>query len=58
MYGWQLGVTGTILLGVVIAGTGAGKIMTFMMPLFLDRKRKVLIISPLKILQEHQVHCC
>jgi len=40
---------------VVIVGTGAGKTMPFMMPLLLDRKKKVLIISPLKILQADQV---
>src|SRR5258708_5645836 len=55
---WQLDVTEAILLGVnslVIAGTGTGKTMPFMMPLILDPKKKVLIISPLKILQADQV---
>ena len=50
---WQLVVA--ILLGlhsVVIAGTGAGKTMPFMMPLLLDKKKRVIIISPLKVLQE------
>jgi len=45
------------LLGVdslVIAGTGTGKTMPFMMPLMLDPKKKALIISPLKILQADQ----
>ena len=54
--------TEAILLGldsVVIAGTGAGKTMPFMMPLLLDEKKKVVIISPLKVLQEDQVsHSC
>ena len=57
-YEWQLDVTEAILLGlasVVIAGTGAGKTMPFMMPLLLDDKKKVIIISPLKILQADQV---
>jgi ATP-dependent helicase YprA (DUF1998 family) len=57
-YEWQLDVTEAILLrldSVVIAGTGADKTMPFMMPLLLDRKKKVLIISPLKILQADQV---
>lgn len=57
-YDWQLDVTEAILLGldsVVIAGTGAGKTMPFMMPLLLDKNRKVIIISPLKVLQEDQV---
>src|ERR1700678_1627762 len=40
---------------LVIAGTGAGKTMPFMMPLMLDPKKKALIISPLKILQADQV---
>jgi superfamily II DNA/RNA helicase len=50
-----------ILLGInslVIAGTGTGKTMPFMMPLMLDSKKKALIISPLKILQANQVCLC
>ena len=57
-YEWQLDVTEAVLLGldsVVIAGTGAGKTMPFMMPLLLDDKKKVIIVSPLKILQADQV---
>jgi len=57
-YDWQLDMTGAILLGldsVVIAGTGAGKIMPFMMPLMVDKSKKVIIVSPLKILQADQV---
>lgn len=57
-YEWQIQVTEAILLGldsVVIAGTGSGKTMPFMMPLMLDSKRKILIISPLKVLQTDQV---
>jgi bloom syndrome protein len=55
---WQLDVAEAILLGldsVVIAGTGAGKTMPFMMPLLLDKKKKVIIVSPLKVLQADQV---
>jgi ATP-dependent helicase YprA (DUF1998 family) len=55
---WQLDVTEAILLGldsVVIAGTGAGKTMPFMMPLLLDKTKKVTIVSPLKVLQADQV---
>ena len=55
---WQLDVTEAILLGldsVVIAGTGAGKTMPFMMPLLLDKAKKVIIVSPLKVLQADQV---
>ena len=57
-YEWQLDVTETILLGldsVLIAGTRAGKTMPFMMPLLLDKHKKVIIISPLKVLQVDQV---
>lgn len=55
---WQVDLTEAILLGLdsfVIAGTGAGKTMPFMMPLFLDPKSKCIIISPIKVLQEDQV---
>ena len=51
-YEWQLDITEPIILGldsVVIAGTGAGKTMPFMMPLLLDKHKKVIIISPLKV---------
>lgn len=57
-YEWQMDVTEAMLLGldsIVIARTGAGKTMPFMMPLLLDSKKKVIIISPLKVLQEDQV---
>jgi bloom syndrome protein len=57
-YEWQIGVTEAFLLGldvVLIAGTGAGKTMPFMMPLLLHREKYSLIISPLKVLQEDQV---
>jgi bloom syndrome protein len=57
-YPWQLDATEAILLGldsIVIAGTGSGKTMPFMMPLTLDPKKKIIIISPLKVLQEDQV---
>jgi len=59
LYGWQLDVMAeAIILGldsVVIAGTGAGKTMPFMMPLLLDKHKKVIIISPLKVLQADQI---
>ena len=58
-YSWQLDVIEAILLGldsVVIAGMGASKTMPFMMPLLqLDKKKQVIIIFPLKVLQEDQV---
>ncbi|KAJ6526206.1 P-loop containing nucleoside triphosphate hydrolase protein [Mycena sp. CBHHK59/15] len=56
-YEWQIDVSEALVLGldaVVIAGTGAGKTIPFMMPLLLDPTKFVLIISPLKILQEDQ----
>ncbi|PPQ73178.1 hypothetical protein CVT26_014777 [Gymnopilus dilepis] len=43
---WQLDVTEALLLRldcVVIAGTGAGKTMPFMMPLLLDEVKKTVV---------------
>ena len=57
-YGWQLDVAEAILLGldcVVIAGTGSGKTIPFMLPLLLYPNKMALIISPLKVLQRDQV---
>lgn len=57
-YEWQLDVTEAILLGldsVVIAGTGAGKTIPFMLPLLLREDKMILILSPLKVLQRDQV---
>ncbi|KAL1681648.1 P-loop containing nucleoside triphosphate hydrolase protein, partial [Schizophyllum commune] len=54
---WQLDVTEAILLGldcVLIAGTGSGKTMPFMLPLKYDTRGTILVISPLKILQQDQ----
>ncbi|KAJ6582551.1 P-loop containing nucleoside triphosphate hydrolase protein [Mycena vulgaris] len=56
-YEWQIDVAEALVLGldaVVTAGTGAGKTIPFMMPLLLHREKFVLVISPLKILQEDQ----
>ncbi|KAF6746517.1 P-loop containing nucleoside triphosphate hydrolase protein, partial [Ephemerocybe angulata] len=56
-YEWQMDVTEALVLGLdclCIAGTGAGKTMPFMMPLLLDESKRVLVISPLKILQAEQ----
>ncbi|KAJ6539757.1 hypothetical protein B0H19DRAFT_1003355 [Mycena capillaripes] len=56
-YDWQIDVAEALILGldaVVIAGTGAGKTIPFTMPLLLHREKFVLIISPLKVLQEDQ----
>jgi ATP-dependent helicase YprA (DUF1998 family) len=55
---WQLDVAEALLLGidsVVIAGTGSGKTIPFMLPLLLHPEKMVLIISPLKVLQRDQV---
>ena len=57
-YDWQLDVTKAILLGldsVVIAGTGSGKTIPFMLPLLAHPEKIVIIISPLKVLQQDQV---
>jgi len=59
-YSWQLDVAEALLLGldcIVIAGTGAGKTMPFVMPLLVDRTKKklVIVISPLNDLEEDQV---
>ncbi|KAJ7745181.1 P-loop containing nucleoside triphosphate hydrolase protein [Mycena maculata] len=56
-YDWQIDVAEALLLGldaVVIAGTGAGKTIPFMMPVLLHRDKFVLVVSPLKVLQEDQ----
>ena len=59
-YGWQTDVAEALLLGLdcsVIAGTGAGKTMPFVMPLFVDPEKVMVIISPLNALEEDQVAC-
>ncbi|KAG6847807.1 hypothetical protein H0H93_005888 [Arthromyces matolae] len=56
---YQLDVTEALLLSLdctVIAGTGAGKTMPFMMPCLLHPGKKVVVISPLKILQADQAN--
>ncbi|KII82643.1 hypothetical protein PLICRDRAFT_677307 [Plicaturopsis crispa FD-325 SS-3] len=56
---WQVDVSEALLLGldsVVIAGTGAGKTMPFMMPLLYDPSKVVIILSPLNIL-EYDMAC-
>lgn len=57
-YDWQLNVAEALHLGLdcsVVAGTGAGKTMPFVMPLFAEPTKHVLIISPLNALEEDQV---
>ncbi|KAL4255137.1 hypothetical protein AB1N83_012918 [Pleurotus pulmonarius] len=51
---WQLDTAEAILLKmdtVLIAGTGSGKTIPFMLPLLLEKRKLILVISPLKILQ-------
>ena len=52
-YDWQLDAAEAIILGldcIVVAGTGAGKTIPFVLPLFVQdhRDKLVLIISPLR----------
>ncbi|KAJ7272391.1 P-loop containing nucleoside triphosphate hydrolase protein [Mycena rebaudengoi] len=57
-YDWQLDVAECFLLkldSLVIAGTGTGKTIPFMLPLLINPAKYVLIISPLKVLQHDQV---
>lgn len=57
-YDWQLDVAEAILVNldcVLIAGTGFGKTIPFMLPLLLDKQKLILVVSPLKILQQDQV---
>ncbi len=59
-YDWQLDVSEALLLGldsIVIAGTGAGKTLPFVMPLLADKtnKKKVIIVSTLDELEADQV---
>ncbi|KAI0640947.1 P-loop containing nucleoside triphosphate hydrolase protein [Trametes meyenii] len=58
-YPWQVDIAEALLLGldsVLIAGTGAGKTMPFVMPLLLERmeNKMVIIISPLSELERDQ----
>ena len=57
-YEWQIDVAEALLLGLdcsVIAGTGAGKTTPFILPLLVEMKKIVVIISPLNALEEDQV---
>ena len=57
-YNWQLDVAEALLLGLdcsVIAGTGAGKTTPFVLPLLVETKKVVVVISPLNSLEEDQV---
>ncbi|KAJ6573713.1 hypothetical protein B0H10DRAFT_2104358 [Mycena sp. CBHHK59/15] len=55
---WQVDMGEALALGLdcrLIAGTGAGKTMPFVMPLFVDSGKMIIIISPLNALEEDQV---
>jgi bloom syndrome protein len=57
-YEWQLDATESILLGldcILVAGTGSGKTIPFMLPLLTDKTKKIIVVSPLKVLQRDQV---
>jgi bloom syndrome protein len=57
-YSWQLDVAEALCLGldtIVVAGTGEGKTLPFVMPLLLDEMKKAIIISPLIALQQDHV---
>ena len=58
LYEWQLDVAEAFSLGLdvlLLAGTGAGKTSPFMVPLLVDPKKTLLIVLPLKLLQDEQV---
>jgi ATP-dependent helicase YprA (DUF1998 family) len=55
---WQIDMGEALLLGLdcsLIAGTGAGKTMPFVMPLFVESDKIIIIISPLNALEVDQV---
>ncbi|KAF9236864.1 hypothetical protein BU15DRAFT_88933 [Melanogaster broomeanus] len=57
-YDWQLNVAEALLTGldcVVVAGTGAGKTMPFIMPLLVQPKKHIIVISPLDALETDQM---
>ncbi|KAH7917208.1 P-loop containing nucleoside triphosphate hydrolase protein [Leucogyrophana mollusca] len=56
-YEWQMDVAEALVLGLdctVIAGTGAGKTMPFVMPLFVHPEKHIIVISPLNALEQDQ----
>jgi len=57
---WQLDVAEAMEVGVhtvLLAGTGLGKTIPFILTAMLDPKARVLVISPLNSLQIEQVRC-
>ena len=60
-YDWQLDTAEALILSldsVVIAPTGAGKTLPFVMPALLYPEKIIIIISPLIALQQDQVCKC
>jgi superfamily II DNA/RNA helicase len=56
---WQLDVAESLLLGIdceVIAPTGAGKTLPFVLPLLVRPDMVIVILSPLDALELDQVH--
>ncbi|KAJ7304699.1 hypothetical protein DFH08DRAFT_638747, partial [Mycena albidolilacea] len=54
---WQIDMGEALLLGLdcsLIAGTGASKTMPFVMPLFVESDKIIIIISPLNALEVDQ----
>ena len=57
---WQLDAAEALILGLdtfIVAGTGSGKTIPYMLPLLLpeNRRKMIVVISPLKALQRDQV---
>lgn len=57
-HGWQVDVAEALLAGLdctVIAGTGSGKMMPFVMPTFVEPEKIYFVISLLNALEANQV---
>jgi len=58
-YPWQLDCAEALVLGIdciVLAGTGFGKTLPFTIPSLLHPNKITIVISPLNVLEEDQVH--
>ncbi|KAJ7577329.1 P-loop containing nucleoside triphosphate hydrolase protein [Mycena floridula] len=56
-YEWQLDVEQAVSLGLdctLVTGTGMGKTIPFMLILLPEEKRRIVVVSPLKVLQRDQ----
>ena len=57
-YPWQLDAAEAFYLGLdctVLAGTGSGKSLPFVMPSMIQKEKLLIVISPLNSLEEDQV---